>query len=274
MHLGDQGVVTEEAMEAKLRLFFFLGLLGALLLWEQFAPRRGWSLPKWRHRSLNLEIALLNVLLTRFLLGLTLFTVGEFGALKGLGILHWVKAPVWINFIVGVLILDLAVWFQHWLLHRISFLWPLHRVHHTDLDFDATTGLRFHPLEILLSTFYKAGVVLLFGIGPWPALVFEISLNAFSLFTHANGRLSASFERILRKIFVTPDMHRIHHSIDEVEYNRNFGFCFSFWDKIFLTYRSEPALPHERMEIGISGFRDAGRLGFFRLIIQPFQKSS
>jgi sterol desaturase/sphingolipid hydroxylase (fatty acid hydroxylase superfamily) len=258
-------------METTIRLLFFIGILLSLALWEYFLPKRKLSQPKLRRWPANLGMVILNTVLTRAIFGITLFAVGLFGEAKGWGIFRWMGLPPWVNFIFGILVLDFAVWLQHYLFHRINLIWPIHRMHHTDLDFDVTTGIRFHPAEIIPSTFYKAGIVLLFGINPWPAAIFEVLLNAFSQFTHANVKMPPRFEKIFRFVFVTPDMHRVHHSTDRREHNQNFGFCFSLWDRICHTYLAQPSLPHETMEIGVKDFRDPKRLGFWRLLGQPFR---
>lgn len=258
--------------EALFRLGFFLGILIILALWEYKKPRRPWSHSKLKRWGGNFGFGVFNAVLIRGLFGLTLFGVGLYGQEQGWGLFRWWGLPVWANWILGILILDWAVWFQHLLFHIIPFLWPIHRMHHTDLDFDVSTGLRFHPAEILPSFLYKAGLVLLLGIDPWPALVFEILLNGFSQFTHTNVRLGKNFEGLFRWVFVTPEMHRIHHSVLPREHNRNYGFSFSFWDRWFRTYLARAEAPQETMEIGIEGFRDPKRLNFLRLFIQPLTR--
>ncbi|MDX1387504.1 MAG: sterol desaturase family protein [bacterium] len=260
-------------MELYLRLGIFLGLFLCLALWESLSPKRILSQSKTQRWVTNLGILSLNSISYRLIFGVSLLGIGFWGQSHDWGIFRWLNLPLWLNFLLGIVILDGAVWFQHWVFHKVNILWRLHRVHHTDLDFDVTTGLRFHPLEIFPSMFFKGGVVLLVGIDPWAALTFEIILNGFSQFTHANVALNPIFERIFRWIFVTPDMHRIHHSTLREEHNRNFGFSFSFWDRLFKTYQAQPRQAHETMEIGIHHYRDPSRLQLGRLLTQPFERT-
>ncbi len=168
--------------------------------------------------------------------------------------------------------LDLAIYFQHRLFHAVPVLWRLHRVHHTDLELDVTTGVRFHPVEMLLSVGFKAGVVAALGPPVLAVILFEVLLNAGSLFSHANLRLPADVDRWLRALLVTPDMHRVHHSADPVETDRNFGFTFSSWDRLFDTYTAQPRMGHDAMTIGVEGFAAQAVLGLPRLLIQPLLK--
>lgn len=260
-------------MEIYLRLGFFTGIFLALAFWETLSPKRILRQSKSRRWVTNLSLLVFNSFTYRLVIGISLLGIGYWGLEHQWGLLRWLEVPRWANFFLGIILLDGAVWFQHWVFHQIDFLWRLHRVHHTDLDFDVTTGLRFHPLEIILSMFFKGAVVLTLGIDPWAALVFEIILNGFSQFTHANVNLSPVFERAFRSIFVTPDMHRVHHSVFKEEHNRNYGFSFSFWDRLFQTYQARPVESHETMKIGIKDFQNPDRLGLGRLLIQPFERN-
>ncbi len=192
-----------------------------------------------------------------------------FAAEHDAGMLHWISMPAWAGWMVAVLGLDFAVYLQHVTFHAVPALWRLHRVHHTDLGFDASTGVRFHPIEMLVSAGVKSAVVVLLGATPSAVVAFEILLNASSLFNHGNVEISENVDRWLRRLVVTPDMHRIHHSSRIVETNSNFGFSFSWWDRLCGTYRPEPALGQLRLQIGLSEYPEPLRLG--RLLLLPFQ---
>jgi sterol desaturase/sphingolipid hydroxylase (fatty acid hydroxylase superfamily) len=173
--------------------------------------------------------------------------------------------------VASVVILDLAIYLQHVLFHAVPALWRLHRMHHADLEFDVSTGLRFHPIEILLSMLIKFAVIGALGAPALSVLIFEVLLNATSMFNHGNVRIPLGFDRVLRWLVVTPDMHRVHHSILARETNSNFGFNLPWWDRLFGTYRAQPAAGHEAMTIGIEQFRDPRELGLDRMLIQPFR---
>ena len=186
--------------------------------------------------------------------------------------LHWIALPSWAAAVVTLLGLDFAIYLQHVLFHAVPVLWRLHQVHHADLDIDATTGLRFHPIEIFLSLSLKMVVVVLLGAVPWVVVAFEILLNASSVFNHSNVTFPGRVDAWLRWFMVTPDMHRIHHSTRGEETNSNFGFSFSWWDRLCGTYRAQPALGHRQMEIGLSDYRTPLNLG--QLLLLPFQGSA
>ena len=204
--------------------------------------------------------------------GGVLFAAAAFAADHSIGVMHWLAVPRWLGWIVTVLALDFAVYLQHVVFHALPILWRLHRVHHADLDFDATTGLRFHPLEILLSLGLKAAVVVLLGAVPWAVIAFEVLLNAASVFNHGNVGLPERHDRWLRWIVVTPDMHRVHHSTYVVETNANFGFSVSWWNRLCGTYRAQPALGQFGMDIGLSDYRTPLTLG--QLVLLPFGGSA
>jgi sterol desaturase/sphingolipid hydroxylase (fatty acid hydroxylase superfamily) len=189
----------------------------------------------------------------------------------GIGLFNVARPPFWVGVVASVILLDLAIYFQHVLFHAVPLLWRLHRMHHADLDIDVSTGLRFHPVEILLSTVIKFTVVMALGAPAIAVLVFEILLNATSVFNHSNVYIPDGFDRLLRWFVVTPDMHRVHHSIVSRETNSNFGFNLPWWDRSFGTYRAQPAAGHEAMIIGIEQFRDPRELGLDRMLVQPFR---
>ena len=182
--------------------------------------------------------------------------------------------PPWVEVFGAVLILDLAIYLQHLVYHAVPVLWRFHRMHHADIEFDVTTGIRFHPLSVLLSGFIKLGAVLAIGASPMAVLAFEVLLNATSLFNHSNLRIPPAVDRVLRLVVVTPDMHRVHHSSDSDEVNRNFGFNFPWWDRMFRTYRAQPALGHREMVVGLDGFRQLRELRLDRMLSQPFRSTT
>jgi sterol desaturase/sphingolipid hydroxylase (fatty acid hydroxylase superfamily) len=191
---------------------------------------------------------------------------------RGWGLFNVVAFPAWVEALASLLLLDLAIYFQHRLFHHVPLLWRLHRMHHADLDIDVTTGARFHPLEILLSLGIKFVVISTIGAPPLAVLAFEVGLNATSMFNHSNVRMPSVVDRFLRWLVVTPDMHRVHHSIVRRETDSNFGFNFPWWDRLFRTYRAQPEAGHEGMTIGIEQFRQPKELLLHRMLIQPFRK--
>lgn len=259
-------------METLVRVGTFLGVLTAMLLWEWGQPRRLLSRPRRERWVANLGLTLCNTVLVRVTVGGIAYTTAVWAAAQGVGLLHWQPLPPWVAAAVTLLVLDLAIYLQHVLFHAVPLLWWLHRVHHADLDVDATTGLRFHPCEIVLSLGYKTAIVMLLGAVPWAVMAFEVLLNAASVFNHGNVILPERLDRWLRWIIVTPDMHRVHHSTRVVETNANFGFSVSWWDRLCGTYRAQPCLGHGGMEIGLSEYRIPLPLG--RLLLFPFQGSA
>jgi sterol desaturase/sphingolipid hydroxylase (fatty acid hydroxylase superfamily) len=256
-------------MEALIRVGTFCGVLTVMLLWEACRPRRPLSRPRRERWGANLGLTLLNTVLVRVMVGGVAYTAAVFAADQGVGLLHWRPLPAWAAAAMTLLVLDFALYVQHVLFHAVPVLWRLHRMHHADLDVDATTGLRFHPLEILLSLGLKAAVVVLLGAVPWAVVAFEVLLNAASVFNHGNVALPECLDRWLRWIVVTPDMHRVHHSTRMAETNSNFGFSIPWWDRLCGTYRAQPALGQVGMDIGLSDYRTPLNLG--QLLLLPFR---
>jgi sterol desaturase/sphingolipid hydroxylase (fatty acid hydroxylase superfamily) len=256
-------------MEVLVRGGTFLGVLTVMLLWEGGRPRRPLSRPRQERWVTNLGLTLLNTVLVRVTVGGVAYSTAVFAADQGVGLLHWRPLPAWAAAAVTLLVLDFALYLQHVLFHTLPVLWRLHRMHHADLDVDATTGLRFHPIEILLSLGLKAAVVVLLGAVPWAVVAFEVLLNAASVFNHGNVALPERHDRWLRWIVVTPDMHRVHHSTRVIETNSNFGFSVSWWDRLCGTYRAQPALGQVGMDIGLSEYRTPLHLG--QLLLLPFR---
>ena len=244
------------AHEPAVRLGVFVGVLAAMALWELAAPRRALRVSRgWRWTS-NLGIVLLNTALLRLVLPTSAVALAVVARAEGWGVLGRLDLPAWLEIVAAIVALDFAIWLQHVVFHAVPALWRLHRVHHADLDFDVTTGARFHPIEILLSMAVKFAAILVLGPPAAAVLIFEVVLNASSMFNHGNVRLPQALDRVLRLAVVTPDMHRVHHSIEDDETNSNFGFNLSLWDRWLGTYKAQPDAGHERMTIGIRDRRD------------------
>jgi sterol desaturase/sphingolipid hydroxylase (fatty acid hydroxylase superfamily) len=238
------------------RLGSVVAILGLMGLWELLAPARSLAYPRLRRWPSNVALAVLNVLVVRALFPAAGIGLAMLAQAHGAGLIRLLEPPPWLAVIAGVVALDLAIYFQHLLFHALPGLWRLHRVHHADPDFDVTTGLRFHPVEIVLSMLIKAVVIFAFGPPVLAVLIFEVVLNGMAVFNHANVRLPARIEPALRWLVVTPDMHRIHHSKDVRETNSNYGFNLSVWDRLFGTYRAQPQLGHDAMQIGVNGLEN------------------
>jgi len=241
--------------EIAVRLGAFLGVLALMAAWEALAPRRALAVSKARRWASNLGIVVLNSALLRIIFPATAVAVAVLAQERGWGLLNQYEVPFTLAVAASVIALDLAIYLQHVMFHAVPALWRLHRVHHADLDFDVTTGARFHPIEILLSMLVKMAVIVVIGPPAAAVMIFEVLLNATAMFNHANLRLPLAADRLLRLLVVTPDMHRVHHSVEEHETNSNFGFNLSLWDRLFRTYKAQPDAGHERMTIGIRGYR-------------------
>jgi len=242
-----------------------------MVAWERWAPRRRRELPRRLRWSSNLGVVALNAVLLRLAFPLLAVGLAFMAEQRGWGLLHTVEVPAWASFVVALLALDLAIYLQHVMFHAVPALWRIHRMHHADLEFDVTTGLRFHPVEILLSMGLKLAVVTALGPPAAAVLVFEVLLNATSMFNHGNVRLPRWLDRRLRWFVVTPDMHRVHHSIHPAETNSNFGFNLPWWDRLLGTYRDQPGDGHEAMTIGIEQFRTRRDLRLDQMLVQPFR---
>jgi sterol desaturase/sphingolipid hydroxylase (fatty acid hydroxylase superfamily) len=244
------------AYEPALRLAAFAAVLAAMGVWESLAPRRSRTLPRLRRWPANLGIVVLNTVAVRVLFPVAAVGLAMTAETQGWGLLHRYGVPAWAAVVAGFVLLDLTIYLQHVMFHAVPALWRLHRMHHADLDIDVTTGARFHPIEIALSMLVKLAAIAALGAPPAAVLLFEIALNATSMFNHANVRIPPAVEPFLRGLLVTPDMHRVHHSIERDETNSNFGFNLSAWDRLFGTYRAQPRAGHVAMTIGVPDFRD------------------
>jgi sterol desaturase/sphingolipid hydroxylase (fatty acid hydroxylase superfamily) len=259
------------AHEPAVRLTIFIAVFGLIAIYEAVAPRRPRMISRRIRWPNNLAIPFLNTLLVRMLLPATAVGMGMLAEERGWGLFHAVAPlPAWLVIMTAVVLLDLAIYLQHVLFHAVPLLWRLHRMHHADLDVDVTTGARFHPIEIVLSMILKFGVIVALGAPPLAVLVFEVLLSAGSLFNHANLGLSPRADGVLRWLVVTPDMHRVHHSVEPMETNSNYGFTLPWWDRLCGTYRAQPAAGHEGMVLGLAQFRTPNDLRLDRLLLQPF----
>jgi len=245
------------ANEPTVRLTAFAVVLAVMVIWEVLAPRRSRSLARRRRWPANLGIVVLNSIIIRLLFPAAAVGVALTAETQGWGLLHRYDVPSWAAVVAGVVVLDLAIYLQHVMFHAVPALWRLHRMHHADLDIDVTTGARFHPVEIVISMLIKFAVIAALGVPPVAVVLFEVLLNATSMFNHSNVRIPLALEPALRWLVVTPDMHRVHHSIERDETNSNFGFNLSLWDRLFGTYRAQPRAGHLAMTIGIPDFRNA-----------------
>lgn len=260
-------ILTNEPM---LRLGVFLGVFAVMATWELVAPRRPHALSRRARWPGNIGIIVLDTLIVRLLLPAAAVGAAIAAATHGWGVFNLIAWPVWIEIVLTVVLLDLAIYFQHRIFHAVPVLWRLHRMHHADLDLDVTSGARFHPFEILLSVLIKMGVVVALGAPTAAVVIFEIILNATAMFNHSNVAISPKLDAILRWLIVTPDVHRVHHSIIPAETNSNFGFNLPWWDRLFGTWRAQPAAGHLGMTIGLETFRDPGQVRLDRMLIQPF----
>ena len=255
--------------ETQLRLLVFLIILISMMLWELLSPRRKTQKRKIRWPS-NLGIVVLNTLLL-LLAPITVVGAALFSIFNRFGLFLWLELPLWPSIILSLLLLDLAIYWQHRLFHIIPQIWSIHRMHHTDTEFDVTTALRFHPIEIIISIAFKAVVIILLGAPLLAVIAFEIILNGTAMFNHGNIKLPAAVDRVLRWFIVTPDMHRVHHAIHSDEYNTNYGFNLSVWDRLFSSYTAQPKDGHREMQIGQHEYREQSEARLDKLLTQPFR---
>jgi sterol desaturase/sphingolipid hydroxylase (fatty acid hydroxylase superfamily) len=260
------------AHEIAIRLAFFFGVFAVMAVWERLAPRRVPTLSRTLRWSNNLGLVVLNTVLLRLLFPAAAVGMAAFAAQQGWGLLNYLALPFWPAVVIAVVALDFVIWLQHVMVHAIPVLWRLHRVHHADPDYDLTTGARFHPLEIILSMLIKFAAIAVLGPPVVAVLVFEVLLNATAMFNHGNVRLPARVDRVLRWLVVTPDMHRVHHSVEDDETNSNFGFNLPWWDRLFGTYRDQPRGGHQGMRIGIRGYNQPRDVCWLPgLLLLPFR---
>lgn len=252
MSLSDLVMQHERAI----RLGFFFGVLAVMALWELAAPRRALTVSKAMRWANNLGLVAFNSLLLRLIFPAAAVGVAAFAAENSWGLLNYFELPMVLAMVLSVVAMDFIIYLQHVLVHAVPALWRLHRVHHADLDYDVTTGARFHPIEIILSMLIKFATIVVLGPPLVAVVIFEVVLNAMAMFNHGNVRLPLGLDRVLRLVIVTPDMHRVHHSVEDDEANSNFGFNLSIWDRLFGTYIEQPRGGHYGMAIGIHGYRN------------------
>ena len=242
--------------ELPIRLSFFFGIFAVMTIWELLSPRRTLTVPKGIRWANNLGLVFLNSFILRLLFPAAAVGVAALAQQRDWGLLNFYETPFLPAVIITVIVMDLVIYLQHVMVHAVPLLWRLHRVHHADLDYDVTTGARFHTLEIILSMLIKFTTIIVLGPPVVAVVIFEVLLNATAMFNHGNIRLPVGLDRGLRWFLVTPDMHRVHHSVEDDEANSNFGFSLPWWDRLFGTYRDQPRGGHEGMTIGIHKYRD------------------
>jgi sterol desaturase/sphingolipid hydroxylase (fatty acid hydroxylase superfamily) len=257
-------------MEQTIRLSVFAGVLLLVALWEIISPRRALLDNKRRRWFANLSLVVIGTVMVRLLFPVLPVVLAQVSESRGWGFFNVFQMAPWLKILLSFVILDFIIYLQHLLFHFTPLLWRLHRMHHTDLDLDVTSGNRFHPLEIIISMLIKMAAVVVLGTPAQAVLAFEVVLNACAMFNHGNIKLPAALDRFLRLFLVTPDMHRVHHSAIVRETNSNFGFNFPWWDRICGTYRPQPEKGHLDMTIGLREYRDPEKLTLLRLLVQPF----
>jgi sterol desaturase/sphingolipid hydroxylase (fatty acid hydroxylase superfamily) len=258
--------------EPTIRLGFFLGTLGTIGIWQVVAPKRPPSVSVlWRWLN-NFGVTFLNTLLLRLLFPFLAVGLAATAAENGWGLLNILEIPTALSIVIAVILQDLVIYWQHVVFHRVGLLWQFHKMHHADVDYDVSTGARFHPVEIMLSMILKLVVVLLLGPPVIAVIIFEILLSSVAMFNHANAGLPETIDKFLRKFIVTPDMHRVHHSVIRGEHNSNYGFNLPWWDYLFRTYRPYPSEGHQGMTIGLNEYQADRKQSIFWMLWLPFVK--
>jgi len=256
--------------EAAIRLAFFFGILLLIGLFEVLAPRRPLTTSKVSRWFGNLGVVVISTVLLRIVFPVTAVQLAFWVDQKGWGMFNALDLPYGMVVLVSIILLDFIIYLQHVMFHAVPTLWRLHMMHHADLDYDLTTGIRFHPVEILISMVIKFGAIVVLGAPALAVVLFEIILNGMAMFNHGNFNIPLGLDRVLRSVVVTPDMHRVHHSVFPSETNSNYGFNLSWWDRIMGTYRAQPRLGHDGMTIGLNQFRDPSKLTLLWMLILPF----
>lgn len=267
--------------EGAWRFGSFVAIFAAMMVLEALWPRRArrhsrirrWATNMGIMASSYLTVSLVTLILANLLVPITALFAAIYAKQWGFGVFNWLELPIWVEWLVAFLVLDFVIWAQHWATHKVPLLWRLHRVHHSDHDFDASTAIRFHPLEIVFSIFVKAAAVILLGAPAVLVVIFEGIVNGTALFNHANLKLPLWLDRIIRPILVTPDMHRVHHSIELGETNSNYGFALSVWDRVFGTYIDQPAAGHDNMVIGLKEYQSEGPENLLWSLRLPFTRN-
>tara|TARA_B100000315_G_scaffold176253_1_gene164755 strand:+ start:656 stop:1495 length:840 start_codon:yes stop_codon:yes gene_type:complete len=255
--------------EVQIRVGVFAGIFAAIALWELIAPRRVLQVSKIVRWANNLGIVVINTIILRLLFPTAAVGAAIFAASYNFGIFNFVLWPVWIEALFSLIVLDLLIYVQHVMFHAFPALWRVHRIHHADVDFDVSTGVRFHPIEILASMMIKMAAIGVLGAAPLVVIIFEVLLNGTSMFNHGNIKLPQLVDKWVRFVLVTPDMHRVHHSVIAEETDRNFGFNLSCWDRIFGTYKAQPDAGHRNMAVGLEQFREPRMQSLWKLVLMP-----
>lgn len=256
--------------EATIRMTFFVGIFVIVALIELAVPRRPLTTSKAGRWFANIGIVIINTVVLRVLVPAGAVGISVWIGRQGWGVFNYMNWPIWIEVILSVILLDFVIYLQHLMFHAVPLLWRFHMMHHADLDYDLTTGTRFHPIEIIISLGIKATAISVLGAPAVGVIIFEILLNGTAMFNHGNFYIPLGIDRILRLMVVTPDMHRVHHSVFPSETNSNFGFNLPWWDRLMGTYRAQPTKGHDGMTIGLNQFRDPARLTLPRIIALPF----
>jgi len=259
--------------ETAIRLAVFFGLFALLALWERVVPQRVLRAPRPVRWLTNWSISVLDAVIVRLVFGAAAVGAALDAEAAGIGLFNGLDWPLWAECVLAFLVFDFAIWFQHLISHKIPVLWRLHRVHHADVDVDVTTAIRFHPVEIALSMAFKIGLVYAIGAPALAVILFEVVLNGASMFNHANLRLPRAVDRWLRLVIVTPDMHRVHHSVVREEHDTNYGFNLAIWDRIFGTYTPEPGGGQTGMTTGLAQWQDARPTRLLWSLALPFRRS-
>ncbi|NVD06697.1 sterol desaturase family protein [Vibrio sp. JPW-9-11-11] len=254
-----------------IRIGFFIATLLLCGMWEWRTPRKALTQNKAFRWLNNLGLIAFNSLCLTLTMPIVALGAAYYAEQHAFGLFNYWQLPTWLEILLAVVLLDMVIYFQHLIFHRVPWLWRLHRMHHADQDIDVTTGTRFHPIEMILSMWIKVGVAILLGISPLAIVVFEIVLNVSAMFNHSNGFLPLTVDKRLRKLIVTPDMHRVHHSVIPSETHSNFGFFLSVWDQLFGTYRPQPSLGHQGVKIGIPLFQRTNEQRLDKMLTQPFR---
>ena len=259
------------ANEVPIRLGFFFGIFALMAVWEILAPTRALTVSKAVRWANNLGLVFFNSFILRLVFPAAAVGVAAFAAENGWGLLNYYSLPAMVAVVVSIIAMDFVIYLQHVMVHAVPALWRLHRVHHADLDYDVTTGARFHTVEIILSMLIKFATIIVLGPPVVAVVIFEVVLNATAMFNHGNVSLPKGLDRVLRWFLVTPDMHRVHHSVEDDEANSNFGFSLPWWDRLFGTYRDQPRGGHEGMTIGIHTFRNMKQVSWLPgMLVLPF----
>jgi sterol desaturase/sphingolipid hydroxylase (fatty acid hydroxylase superfamily) len=260
-------------METTIRLSSFLSVFAILAFWEFLSPRRSLTVSRRLRWFSNLSVTLINPVLLRLVVPILPTGMAIMAQERGWGVLNYrFGLPYWAEIVISVVALDCLIYVQHVMFHALPLLWRVHSMHHTDMDLDVTSGLRFHPIEMFLSMAIKLIAVILIGPPVLAVIIFEVVLNATSMFEHANVNIPSGLDRLVRLLIVTPDMHRVHHSVIRSENARNFGFSLSLWDRLFGTYLAQPSEGHMGMTIGLPRYQDVKNLALLRMLYHPFTR--